>query len=163
MLVSMRMRVPHGGFARVALMHGASVEPNHLAAITFEEVARVVVDPHRRKRAVQLAIVMALVEGDPSDATARSVKALASALDIPEQGLRVLYDMSHGHAMAARFEMLRRIRSFAQGVDGFPGFRKLALSLLGIGGEARACGALSFARGLRGRQLRACVLRPHRR
>lgn len=119
----------------IALMHGASVEPDSLAAVTVEEVARVVVDPHRRKRAVQLAIVMALVEGDPSDATERSVKALASALEIPEDGLRVVYDMSHGHAMAARFEMIRRIRRFAQGLDGFPGFLRLALSLVGIGGE----------------------------
>ena len=119
----------------VALMHGASVEPDRLLPVTFEEVARGVVDPHRRKRAVQLAIVMALVEGDPSDATQQSVQALATALDIPERGLRVLYDMSHGHVMAARFEMVRRIRSFAQGVDGFPGFLKLALSLVGIGGE----------------------------
>ncbi|HMI88682.1 MAG TPA: hypothetical protein VK550_31605 [Polyangiaceae bacterium] len=119
----------------VALMHGASVEPDSLPAIRLEEVARVVVDPHRRKRAVQLAIVMALVEGDPSDATQRSVQALAAALDIPEPGLRVLYDLSHGHSMAARIEMLRRIRSFAQGLDGFPGFRKLAVALLGLASE----------------------------
>jgi hypothetical protein len=125
----------------IALMHGASVDPDSLAPIACEEVARAVVDPHRRKRAVQLAIVMALVEGDPTDDTQRSVQALASALDIPEKGLRVLYDMSHGHAMAARFEMIRRIRSFAQGVDRFPGFLRLALSLVGVGGEDPALAA----------------------
>jgi hypothetical protein len=125
----------------IALMHGASVDVAHLVPITFEEVARVVVDPHRRKRAVQLAIVMALVEGEPSESTQRSVQELASALDIPEQGLRVLYDVSHGHTMAARFEMVRRIRTFAKGVANFPGFSKLALSLLGIGGEDPALAA----------------------
>jgi hypothetical protein len=134
----------------VALMHDVSVEPDDLAPITVEEVARVVVDVHRRKRAVQLAIAMALVEGDPGDATQKSVEALAAALDIPEQGVRVLYDLSHGHAMLARFEMVRRIRSFAKGVDGFPGFRKMALSLAGLGGDEPALAA-------RYRALEACA------
>ena len=123
----------HDFVESIALMHGAEIDADLLEPIAFEDVARVVVDPHRRKRAVQLAIVMGLVEGGES--TQRTVQALAAALDIPEQGVRVLYDMSHGHTMLARFEMVRRIRTFAKGVDGFPGFKKMFLALAGFGGE----------------------------
>lgn len=142
----------------VARMHGAEVDANLLPPITFDEVARIVVDPHRRKRAVQLAIVMALVEGDPSDSTQRTVQQLASALEIPEDGLRVLHEVSHGHSMMARIDIMRRMRRFTKGLEGFPGFGKLALSLLGIGGEdpalaaryhaLQACASGSFGRAV---------------
>src|SRR4051812_42279116 len=119
----------------VAHMHGASIDAHALEPISLAEVARAVADPHRRKRLVQLAIVMALVDGEPTEFAERAVEALASALDIPEQGLRVIYDMCHGHTMLARFDMARRIRAFTQGVPDFPGFRKVAAGLLGLGGE----------------------------
>lgn len=125
----------HDFVRSMARMHGTEVDPESLVPIAFDEVARVVTDPHQRKRVVQLAIVMALVEGDPDDSTARTVQELAAALDIDEQGVRVLYDMSHGHTMLARFEMIRRMRTFTKNVHDFPGFGKLALSLAGLGGE----------------------------
>ncbi|HET6146449.1 MAG TPA: hypothetical protein VFH68_02895 [Polyangia bacterium] len=53
----------------VARIHQADIAADALEPISFEEVARVVVDPQRRKRVVQLAIVMALVEGPPSRET----------------------------------------------------------------------------------------------
>src|SRR5262249_47650640 len=86
----------HDFVRSIARMHGTDVDPDRLEPITFDALARVVVDPHQRKRVVQLAIVMALVEGDPGDGTAQTVRELARALEIPEQGVRVLYDMSHG-------------------------------------------------------------------
>jgi hypothetical protein len=131
----------HDFVRSIARMHGTDVDPDRLEPIALDEVARVVVDAHRRKRVVQLAIVMALVEGDPGDSTARAVQTLAAALEIPEQGLRVLYDVSHGHTMLARFEMGRRMRAFTRTVPDFPGFGKLALSLMGIGGEDSALAA----------------------
>src|SRR6185503_15821303 len=131
----------HDFVRSIARMHGSDVDPDRLEPITFDEVARIVVDPHRRKRVVQLAIVMALVEGDLEDSTARVVQSLASELEIPEQKLRVLYDMSHGHTMAARFEMVRRMQSFTKNVEGFPGFGKMLLSFAGLGGEDRVLAA----------------------
>jgi hypothetical protein len=125
----------HDFVRSIGRMHGVEVDPDALLPITFEEVARVVVDPHQRKRVVQLAIVMALVEGDPGDSTTTAVRELAAALEIPELGLRVLYDLSHGHTMLARFEMMRRMRGFTKNLRDFPGFGKLALSLAGFGGE----------------------------
>lgn len=131
----------HDFVRSIARMHGTDVDPERLEPIAFDEVARAVVDPHRRKRVVQLAIVMALVEGDPSDSTAGVVRELGSVLEIPEQGVRVLYDMSHGHTMLARFEMARRMRSFTQTIDDFPGFGKMLLALAGLGGEDPALAA----------------------
>ena len=49
----------------VARIHDMEVDADALEPIPFEELASVVSDEHRRKRAVQLAIVMALVEGTP--------------------------------------------------------------------------------------------------
>ena len=42
----------------VARVHQTAIVADTLEPISFEEVARLVVDPHRRKRAVQLAIVV---------------------------------------------------------------------------------------------------------
>jgi hypothetical protein len=93
-----------------------------------------VVDPHRRKRAVQLAIVMALVEGIPSYATESSVRELATALELDEEGLDVLYEVTHGRALLARVDMFRRFTRFIRNADGFPGIVKFALPMFGLGG-----------------------------
>jgi hypothetical protein len=125
----------------VARIHSTQVDTNRLEPISAHEVGRIVQDPHRRKRAVQLAIVMALVEGEPSERTVQAVNALAEALEIPEPGVKVLYDMARGHSMLARFDMVRRMRSFVKGVPGFPGFGKLLLGLAGVIGEDRELAA----------------------
>jgi hypothetical protein len=117
----------------VARIHGLEVDAEVLEPIAFEEVAAIVVDPHRRKRAVQLAIVMALVEGGPSTTTERAVRELAATLGLDEEGLDVLYEVAHGHALLARFDMFRRVSRFLRNAKSFPGLRKLALPLLGIG------------------------------
>src|SRR5205085_2778287 len=53
----------------IAHIHEVDIDPEMLAPLSFDEVARRVVDPQHRKRAVQLAIVTSLVEGVPSAAT----------------------------------------------------------------------------------------------
>lgn len=125
----------------LALLHGQGVEANELAPISLDDLASVVVEPHHRKRAVQLAIVAALVEGTPTDAASRSVEALAKALDIDEGGVRVLREMAHGHVMLARFDMFRRFSRFIRNVDEFPGVLKAALPLLGVGKGSPALAA----------------------
>jgi hypothetical protein len=117
----------------VAHIHDLEIDASALAPITLDEVARAVVDPHRRKRAVQLAIVTALVEGTPSDATAAAVKAMGAALDISDEGLTVLYEVAHGHAMLARFDSFRRFTRFIRNTKGFPGVLSFALPMLGLG------------------------------
>jgi tellurite resistance protein len=119
----------------IARIHEASIDVEALQPISLEQVASVLRDPHRRKRAVQLAIVLALVEGEPDDASQRAAQALADALGVQESGLDVLYDLSRGHLLLARIEMARRMRSSVSKNHGFPGFFATALQALGIAGE----------------------------
>ena len=118
----------------VARVHDVVIDADRLAPITLDEVALAVVEPHRRKRAVQLAIVMALVEGPPSPTTKNAVRALASAFAIDEGGLAVLHEVTHGRAMLARVDMLRRVGRFMRNAKDFPGILGMALPVLGIGG-----------------------------
>ncbi len=96
----------------VARLHRREIAWAEVAPSLPSEVAGVILDPHRRKRAVQLAIVAALASGRPSEARERAVADLARALAIPEGGLEVLHDLAHGHALFARFDVARRMRRF---------------------------------------------------
>lgn len=121
----------------VARIHEFEVSADMLEPISFAEVARVIQDPHRRKRAVQLAIVTALIEGVPQPATERAVRQFAAALGIDEQGLDVLYEMAHHRGLIARADMFRRVGRFIRNAKDFPGVLQLALPMLGIaGGDA---------------------------
>jgi hypothetical protein len=142
----------------IAHIHDTPLNADALVPATPADVARTVPDPHRRKRAVQLAIVLALVEGEPTTQTEAAVRRLAAALGIEEPGMRVLYELAQRHTLLARFEMARRMREGVRNIHGFPGFLRTALPFLGIGGthqetSARyralaACPEGSFGRAL---------------
>jgi tellurite resistance protein len=117
----------------VAHIHGAEVVADDLKPVSLAEIARVLTDPHRRKRAVQLAIVMALVEGTPERDTETTVRELASALGLDEEGIEVLYRVARGHAMLARIDMFRRVGRYIRGAKGFPGIMRFVPTLLGFG------------------------------
>src|SRR4051812_15016036 len=68
----------------IGRLHGIEVDARALEPIAAAELARVVTDPHRRKRVVQLAIVAALVEGAPNPETDRAIADLARVIDVPE-------------------------------------------------------------------------------
>ena len=131
----------------LAHLHDAAIDVDTLAPITGDELAGVVTDPHRRKRAVQLAIILALVEGDLDGRTEHAVRRFAAALGIEEQGVRVLYDLSHGHTLLARVEMVRRVRKNIAGMSSFPGFFQTALQALGVSAEDPALAARYQALG----------------
>ena len=142
----------------VARIHAMDVDADELDPISADEVARVIVDPHRRKRVVQLAIVMALVEGTPAAVTENAVRELAAALGLDEEGLEVLYEVAHGRAFLARVDMFRRVRRFLGKTRNFPGFVRIALPFLGVGDEETAaayralgqCAPGTFGRALHG-------------
>jgi hypothetical protein len=115
----------------IALIHGRELSADHFQATSFAQLARVLRDPQQRKRALQLAIVMSLVDGAPSREAEQRVAELARALDVREEGLAVLYEVSHGHALFARFDMLRRFSRFIRRAPGFPGVSKVVPSMLG--------------------------------
>jgi hypothetical protein len=120
----------------VARLHDVTLAASELKPMTFDEVARVVTDEHKRKRAVQLAIVMALVEGTPPPATHAAVQSFARALELDEAGLEVLMEVAHGHAFLARFDMFRRLSRFMRNVSDFPGLLGMALPMMGLRGDA---------------------------
>jgi hypothetical protein len=99
-------------------------------------LARIVL-PHRRKRLVQLAIVMATVDGEVSRESARAVAQLARALLVVEPGVGVLAKLARRHTLATRFALVRRIfgRFLADAwrVSGHRGVGALIAGLLGRG------------------------------
>jgi hypothetical protein len=102
----------------IARIHHVTVDVDRLESVTPEAAAAAITDPHRRKRLVQLAIVAALAEGAPVAAErAAAVEAFAKALDVLEPGVKVIKEVSDGHTMLARFDMVRRMRSFMSSYD----------------------------------------------
>lgn len=123
----------------IAQLHGAAaLDLDGLPAITPEQVAAAIADPHRRKRAVQLALVTAMVDGAVTPAQQLEVAALARALAVNEQGVEVLGKVANQHLGLARFHMARRGlgKFFARAYDeeGMRGLRKM-LSVVTGGGE----------------------------
>ncbi len=94
----------------LADLHGGGVDVDGLEPITPADVALRVVDPHHQKRLVQLALVAALIEGEPDHTTLNEIRDLAAALDIRDSGLEVLREVVDGHLFMARFDMARRLR-----------------------------------------------------
>jgi len=141
----------------LAELHGQRLSAAELPRVSFEELARVLTDPHRRKRAIQLAIIVSLIEGQPAEVTSQAVLALAQALDVSEEGVRVLDQLAHHHAMMTRFDMVRRVQRFVSHNDG-PSFVKVALpALLGLGQDrelaARYYALANYPEGSLGRAL----------
>jgi hypothetical protein len=94
----------------IAAMHRVVLDPQALDPIEPDELARVVTDPHKRKRALQLLVVMALVEGEAGHAPAEALARFAEALDVDERALDVLREIAAGHILVARIDMIRRVR-----------------------------------------------------
>ncbi|MDF3067877.1 MAG: hypothetical protein K0R38_3478 [Polyangiaceae bacterium] len=117
----------------LAALHGSSLREGDVPNTSAAELSRAVSDPHKRKRIVQLAIVTSLVEGRPGEASVEAVRELSQALEVPEEGLRVLDRVAHERAMLARLDMVRRVQRFATHNDG-PSFLRVAIpTLLGLG------------------------------
>lgn len=128
-----RFTGPEAAFVEtVGRLHGVEVNAHELAPIDLAEVAAAIVDPHHRKRAVQLAIVASMIDGNPDWRVERALGALGAALDVPESGIRVVHDMAHHHLLLARFDMARRMRRFVSRKVGLWGTLQFALPLLGF-------------------------------
>jgi hypothetical protein len=93
----------------LARLHGASIEPSLLPRCTPRHAAGVIRDPHRRKRLVQLAVLMALVDGQVQPETAEAVAELACTLGTDEPGVRVLGLLAARRVLAVRIALMRRI------------------------------------------------------
>jgi hypothetical protein len=107
--------------------------------VTPSQVAQVITQPHHRKRLLQMAIVMAMVDGETTPHQQKALRSLANALSIDEQGLRVLQEATKGHQLLARFDLFRRmmkkIVAPAFHDEGIVGVKKIIESIFFKGGE----------------------------
>lgn len=111
--------------------------------IDTPQVAQVITDPHPRKRLLQMAMVMAMVEGDMTARQQQTLQSLASGLSVNERGLRVLHEAASGHQLLARIDMTRRMMGNvvepAYREEGITGVAKIVVPLfLKKGGEDAA-------------------------
>ena len=117
----------------VASLHERDVDIDALLPITPAEVAGALTEPHARKRLVQLALVMAMTDGDPTEAQEAAVRALAASLGVDEPGLKLLGDLVRDHPVAVRLDVLRRVVPAVLGKASLAtGLRTAAKALLGV-------------------------------
>ena len=88
-------------------LHQASVVVDDLSAITPTQIAAAITDPHHRKRLLQMAMVMAMVDNEITPSQQKALKSLAEALFSNEQSLRVLHKAAREHKLLAQMDMTR--------------------------------------------------------
>lgn len=115
--------------ALIGELHGTALDVAALDPVSPAAVADVIVDPHHRKRLVQLALVTAMASGEVTPEKEAAVRALAAALHIPEPGIDVLHDLAEGSRLFVRLDLLRRLMprfvSAAYDEEGLAGVRKM--------------------------------------
>lgn len=122
----------------VNLLHQGSDETVVCSPIDTPQVARVITDPHHRKRLLQMAIVMAMVEDEMTPRQRQVLQLLAKGLSVNERGLRVLNEAANGYQLLARFDMTRRM----MGNVVEPAYREE-----GVAGVRKIMGPLFFNKG----------------
>lgn len=123
----------------VAEMHGTRLELDALPRLDPVSLAAMVEDPHQRKRLVQMAVVMAMVDGDVSPTQERAVRAIAETLEVDEASLKVLHEVVNDSKLLTRMHMMRRIMGRfvgeARQKEGLAGVKKFLTPLFLGGGE----------------------------
>lgn len=135
-----KLSAPEHQFLRVVKqLHQSSIPIDNLSAVTPAKTAAIITAPHQRKRLLQMAMVMAMVEGEIVPNQQKALRDLAEALCINEQGLRVLHKAANGHKLLVRMDMTRRLMgkfigsAFQQ--EGIAGIKKIVTPLFLHGGE----------------------------
>jgi hypothetical protein len=125
----------------IARLHGS-----HLRALQVREsppqlTAAMIQDPHRRKRLVQLAVILTTVDGRVLASHAAAVETLAKILEVDEPSVRVLPLLATRRTLAVRVRMMQRILRKLLGDayrdEGLLGAWRVVSALGGIG-RARA-------------------------
>lgn len=122
----------------VAALHQGSRDMAATSVTPFQ-VAQAIPQGHHRRRLLQLAIVMAMVDGETTPQQQQALKGLAGALSVHEQGLKVLQEAMSGQQRLAQFDMMRRMMSQivvpALHEEGIAGVKKIVASLFFKSGE----------------------------
>jgi hypothetical protein len=126
----------------VARLHRVAIDARALPAPTLAETAAAIPDAHRRKRLLQLAMVMTTIDGSVERVAAARVESLAHALDVDERGVRTLQRIAGHHDTLVRIDLLRRLSGKMLGDvwhdEGFRGARRFLGAMIGAGGENAA-------------------------
>lgn len=119
-------------------LHQGSTDAAVWLPIDTPEVAQGITNSHHRKRLLQMAIVMAMVEGEMTARQQQALQALASGLSVNERGLRVLHEAASGYQLLTRLDMTRRM--MVNMVE--PAYREE-----GVAGVGKIMGPLFFKKG----------------
>lgn len=144
-LATLRAIPPSSSPARDALLraigslHGRTVDPSSLPPAGPVDAAARILDPHGRKRLVELATVVAMVDGEVTPAAAVAVARLAAALAVEGWESRNLARLAHRRTRLLRLDMGRRAfgRFIGQAVRArdLGSATEVAGALLGRGGN----------------------------
>src|SRR5262249_29292354 len=93
----------------VARLHRTSIDPSALPKVSAAETARAIIDPHRRKRVLQLAMGRSPVGGAGPKPAGGPVAPRARARGVDEGGLKTLQQIGANHARIAPFDFPRRL------------------------------------------------------
>ncbi len=113
---------------------GLRCDPAALAPASAEEVSETLVDPVLRERAVQAALLVAMIDGEVSGAEIAAIESFADRLGVAEPRIRNLRQLTEGHVRRMWIDLARR--SFAKPI--FEG----ALRDRGLGGVWRIVGPM---------------------
>jgi hypothetical protein len=123
----------------IGRIHGVAVDCA-VPEVSFEHVASVITDPHRRKRLLQLAIVSTTVDGVVDAHEAKVIARLAAALGVEEPATRTMRQLAAHQDLSTRIDLTRRLLGKYAGEawreEGFNGLRKLVAPMLFDGGES---------------------------
>ena len=152
----------------IARLHGCNLDPSMVTTVPVPLTAAAIQDPHRRKRLVQLAVIMTMVDGKVLVRPARAVAALAEALEVEEPAVRTLPLLVSEKPLRTRANLMRRVLgkflSEAWRDQGFAGVHQVIAGFLGRGGDRatalRYAQLEHFPHGSLGRTLwQHCTLR----
>ncbi len=123
----------------IARLHGVAVTPCTLPMRSAEQAAAIIPGSHQRKRLVQLAVIMALVDGHANYARALAVAHLARVLRVEEPAVQTLRTLAAGQMIRARLAVIRRtigkLFVMAWRRARWVGVKNMLLGLLGLGGD----------------------------
>lgn len=117
---------------------GLAIDARALEPATAAEAAKELVSPTMRERAVQAAILLAMIDGEASVPEVEAIEELARALDVDEPRVANLRQLAAGHVRRMWIDLARR--SFARPIfeealatRGLGGVWKIVAPMVGLG------------------------------
>src|SRR5262245_53996919 len=92
-----------------ASLVGVSVDADALGGASPEDVERVFPTPELRLRVLQAMVVMALVDGEATDAEVRVLERFRTGLGVDDGSVKAVRRLAGGHLWALRFDLARRL------------------------------------------------------